>query len=648
MEGYNFPDAKRPRLDGFSAGEYYKYPASAGVSTTDYSSTLRPASAQSQPAALPANLFGSMHQPQTGMTASAYGSSQMSSGLSGHYDTAASQYSAYRHTPPLLHHRNQFKPESASALDQKPFSAFGTGMDSLGSAAASAYGMTAGSPYSTATSGSTFTQSQYGSDGFYRTYGGSNISDHNSYNEQKPQSNWLCSAGNMGSSSSMSSMSPYAHHQNMGAGSLERSYPSGYKFNPYSALDHMQPSNPHTPAANVYSMFPKMEGMGSSVGMAGSSTMFNSSHFNPYGNPMSPNSSCQYGAPYGTMQAQGYGPPPPPAVPLMNPRWQYDFRGYSEEFLDIEVRLSQMLSQLRFGGQVTYIYNPVQYAYEPHSQYVKRFCTSRKRILFLGMNPGPYGMAQTGVPFGEVKVVKEWLKVSGEIHRPPVEHPKKPIWGFDCPKSNVSGQRFWGLIQRYCKKPEFFFKHCFVHHMCPLIFINHTGKSFTPAELPAAERRMLLDICERSICEVVQLLGVEIVIGVGKFPQERARAALKAVGMDWVRVETIMHPSPANPMANKNWDGIAEKQLEDMGVLEILKSSVGPMSPEPSPAPSGDSRDATAGSKDSAEGGKQNGEPGSSNGTPNDLPPPQTRVAESRHDVTRKLGNHVTHEHNGP
>ena len=149
-------------------------------------------------------------------------------------------------------------------------------------------------------------------------------------------------------------------------------------------------------------MLPKMEtAMGTaSMGQLGGAGMFNSS-FNPmYANPISANSSCQYASPYGhpAMATQNpYGPPAPPAVPLMNPRWQYDFRGYAEEFLDIEMRLSQMLSQLRFGGQVTYIYNPVQYAYEPHSTYVKRFCTSRKRILFLGMNPGPYGMAQTGV-----------------------------------------------------------------------------------------------------------------------------------------------------------------------------------------------------------------------------------------------------------
>ncbi|KAK2146000.1 hypothetical protein LSH36_640g01056 [Paralvinella palmiformis] len=185
------------------------------------------------------------------------------------------------------------------------------------------------------------------------------------------------------------------------------------------------------------------------------------------------------------------------------------------------------------------------------------------------------------VPFGEVKVVKDWLKITGEIHKPPVEHPKKPIWGFDCPRSEVSGQRFWGLFTKICKEPEAFFENCFVHNLCPLIFINHTGKSLTPPDLPAAERRMLLEICERAVCEVVQLLGIELVIGVGKFAQERARVALKAAGMEWIRVETIMHPSPANPLANKGWDAIAEKQLEEMGAMAIIKSAVRPTPPPP-------------------------------------------------------------------
>ena len=386
MDGYNFPDSKRPRLDGFAAGDYYKY-QSSGSNNADYNS-LRPSSAQSQTSLTP-NLFSPMHQ-QASMTN--YGSS-VASGL--HYD--ASQYPSYRHTPPLLHHRNQYKADDQKAF-ASPFSVE-SALPSVSSYSPMSYSNTSGLT----------AQSQYSSESLYRTaYGGSNLGLDNAYhssNEQKPQNNWLCSTGGFAGAPAMSSM-PY---QNMpssaGAMAMDRNFAgtaAGYKFGPYSALDHHLPPSNSPPTANMYSMLPKMEtAMGTaSMGQLGSAGMFNSS-FNPmYANPISANSSCQYASPYGhpAMATQNpYGPPAPPAVPLMNPRWQYDFRGYAEEFLDIEMRLSQMLSQLRFGGQVTYIYNPVQYAYEPHSTYVKRFCTSRKRILFLGMNPGPYGMAQTGV-----------------------------------------------------------------------------------------------------------------------------------------------------------------------------------------------------------------------------------------------------------
>ncbi len=125
---------------------------------------------------------------------------------------------------------------------------------------------------------------------------------------------------------------------------------------------------------------------------------------------------------------------------------------------------------------------------------------------------------------------------------------------------------------------------------------------------------MLLEICERSICEIVQLLGVEIVVGVGKFAQERARVALKAAGMDWIRVETIMHPSPANPMANKGWDAIAEKQLEDMGVMAIIKSSVRPPTPKPPTPPPQDTPEV----KEEEEREKTNGSSPLANGTGNE------------------------------
>ena len=73
------------------------------------------------------------------------------------------------------------------------------------------------------------------------------------------------------------------------------------------------------------------------------------------------------------------------------------------------------------------------------------------------MNPGPNGMAQNGVPFGYTHYVTNFLGISGEITPPTDQLPNKPILGFDCPEREVSGSRFWGLIESNYETPENFF-----------------------------------------------------------------------------------------------------------------------------------------------------------------------------------------------
>ncbi|CAJ1051059.1 single-strand selective monofunctional uracil DNA glycosylase [Xyrichtys novacula] len=244
----------------------------------------------------------------------------------------------------------------------------------------------------------------------------------------------------------------------------------------------------------------------------------------------------------------------------------------SSRFLQAELELNVLLSRLSFTEPVRYIYNPLEYAWETHRCYVERYCQSGQSILFLGMNPGPFGMAQTGVPFGEVRSVVDWLKITGEVGHPPNEHPKRQIRGLACTQSEVSGARFWGFFKKLCGEPEKFFKHCFVHNLCPLIFMSASGKNLTPPELPVGEREKLLALCDITLCKVVETLGVSMVIGVGRVAEQRARRALTAAGVS-VRVESIMHPSPRNPKANKGWEGEARTRLTELGVISLLSMS---------------------------------------------------------------------------
>nr|CAD7398419.1 unnamed protein product [Timema cristinae] len=163
----------------------------------------------------------------------------------------------------------------------------------------------------------------------------------------------------------------------------------------------------------------------------------------------------------------------------------------SDQFLTIELQLSTQMKALRYNQHVAYIYDPVEYAYNLHAQFTRKFCQSAKKILFLGMNPGPWGMSQTGVPFGEVKVVRDWMRLSGEVGHPIKEHPSRPVLGLACHRSEISGRKFWGLFQELCKEPQHFFQHAFVYNYCPLAFLSSSGKNITPAEFKEMERRRL-------------------------------------------------------------------------------------------------------------------------------------------------------------
>ncbi|XP_036416014.1 single-strand-selective monofunctional uracil-DNA glycosylase 1 isoform X2 [Colossoma macropomum] len=256
-------------------------------------------------------------------------------------------------------------------------------------------------------------------------------------------------------------------------------------------------------------------------------------------------------------------------IPTSMPDGFFQSATAAARFLRAELELSARLRTLTFGDPIRYTYNPLEYAWDTHRCYVETYCRSGQSVLFLGMNPGPFGMAQTGVPFGEVNAVRDWLKITGEVGHPANEHPKRRISGLACTQSEVSGARFWGFFKELCGEPDHFFRHCFVHNLCPLIFMRESGKNLTPPELPAADRDALLLHCDAALCQVVSVLGVSMVIGVGKVAEQRARRALTEAGIS-VRVEGIMHPSPRNPLANKGWAAVARTKLQELGVLSLL------------------------------------------------------------------------------
>lgn len=230
----------------------------------------------------------------------------------------------------------------------------------------------------------------------------------------------------------------------------------------------------------------------------------------------------------------------------------------------ITKRLRKRVDALSFGPPVTHVYDPLDYAWRAHALYLERWGAGPKEAVFVGMNPGPFGMAQTGVPFGEVSLVRDFVGVKARVSRPKHEHPKRPVLGFDCERSEVSGARFWGWAKHRFGTPEAFFARFFVINYCPLVFMEKSGKNRTPDKLPAAEREALYAACDAALAAMIDELAPQQVIGVGAFAEQRARIAL--AGRESLTIGSILHPSPASPRANRGWAKAAEEQLRGLGV----------------------------------------------------------------------------------
>ena len=244
----------------------------------------------------------------------------------------------------------------------------------------------------------------------------------------------------------------------------------------------------------------------------------------------------------------------------------------AQQLLTAGRELSRSLSELSFPPPVAHVYDPFQYAWAPYEAYVKRYGATRKRVVLLGMNPGPFGMMQTGVPFGEVAAVRDWMGLVEPVQRPAREHPKRPISGFGCRRSEASGRRLWGWAARRFGTASAFFGDWFVLNYCPLVFLEASGRNFTPGKLQAGPRRTLTAACDRHLVEALLALEPEWAIGIGEFAEQRLRAVLQSSCVDAalarnIKISRILHPSPASPAANRGWTDAVDHTLAQLGVL---------------------------------------------------------------------------------
>ena len=235
----------------------------------------------------------------------------------------------------------------------------------------------------------------------------------------------------------------------------------------------------------------------------------------------------------------------------------------SDKMVAASAQLKNEVDALNFASPVAYVYNPLAYAWKPNQTYLSRFANSKKKVVFMGMNPGPWGMAQVGVPFGEIDSVKNWMGIEEPVDIPFPEHPKRPVLGFACEKSEVSGRRLWGLFRERFPEAKNFFADHFVLNYCPLVFMEESARNRTPDKLPVAESEPLFEVCNRHLKTCIEILQPEWIVGVGGFAQKQARDALDGVD---IKHGKVLHPSPASPAANRGWAEAARKQLLDQEI----------------------------------------------------------------------------------
>ncbi len=235
--------------------------------------------------------------------------------------------------------------------------------------------------------------------------------------------------------------------------------------------------------------------------------------------------------------------------------------------LEISRMLAAEVEALHFAPPVTHVYNPLRYARLPHEAYLRRYGNGEREVVMLGMNPGPFGMAQTGVPFGDPEMVRDWLGIEEPVGPPENPHPRRPIEGFACRRHEVSGQRLWGWARARWETPERFFARFFVMNYCPLVFMEASGKIFTPDKLPASERQALFACCDRALRAASP-------------SSPRASPSASAISPSNVCTPSSAkplsaspastHPSPANPQANRGWDMLADGIMAELGIRHAI------------------------------------------------------------------------------
>jgi len=164
------------------------------------------------------------------------------------------------------------------------------------------------------------------------------------------------------------------------------------------------------------------------------------------------------------------------------------------------------------------------------------------------------------------------MKIDGEVKKPTFEIAAKPIEGFNCKREEQSGKRFWGVLEELCGEPENFFRHCFVYNICPLAFLNSTGRNITPPEIKGEAKSQLNVVCLNFLRQALDVFKPNIIISVGNYANDRIKELKKKhLIPSSTECKLISHPSP-RATNNQNWVNKAKTWYVENDIVKYFQN----------------------------------------------------------------------------
>jgi len=218
---------------------------------------------------------------------------------------------------------------------------------------------------------------------------------------------------------------------------------------------------------------------------------------------------------------------------------------------DFSAKFSALIPELRKANLKKYpdivVINPLEYLWLQYGYYTSCYHNQYPRAMIIGMNPGPKGMSQTGIPFGSPNIIPSILpnkSLFNEIRDnegSPVSSPHRRITGPSNTTVEVSGNRLWSaLIKRYGDFKSIT-SEIFVDNICPLLFLcgKNGSKNLTPDKLtPSPAKIILIRLCTERLQKIYQCLGEPSnIVALGRWSHKFLEKMFPKV-----RVTYILHP----------------------------------------------------------------------------------------------------------